>query len=50
MNQLVEVELVDLGGVELSEASPHVLEQRSQLRLVIGRHQFPCSSTIGGLG
>ena len=46
MNQAVKVELIDLGAVELSEAGADVLEQRSQLRLVIGGYQFPCRSTI----
>jgi len=36
MNQVVKVELVNLGGVQLREAGAHAFEQRSQLRLVVG--------------
>ena len=50
MNKVVEFELVDLPGVKLSETGPHVLEQRSQLRLVIGDHDVACGTTIRPLG
>jgi hypothetical protein len=46
MDHIVELELIDLPGVELGEARPHVLEQCPQLRLVIGSDKFPCGTTI----
>ena len=47
MNQVVHVELVDLAGVELGEPGAHVLEQCSQLGLVIGGDQLSRGTTIG---
>jgi hypothetical protein len=47
MNQGVQVELIDLAGVELGEPDPHVFEQRSQLALVVGGDQLSGAATIG---
>ena len=47
MNQVIQVELVDLAGVELGEAGAYVLEQCSQLRLLIGGDELPRGTTIG---
>ncbi len=47
MNQVVQVEPIDLGGIELGEPGADVLEQCSQLALVIGDNQLPRGRTMG---
>jgi hypothetical protein len=47
MNQVVQVELVDLAGLELGEPGSHVFEQGSQLALVVCGDQLPRGTTIG---
>jgi hypothetical protein len=47
MNQVVQVELVDLAGVELGEPGSRGFEQASQLALVVGGDQPPRGTTIG---
>jgi hypothetical protein len=46
MNQVVEVELVDLTGIQLREAVAHVLQQRPELFLVVGAYEFPRRSSL----
>lgn len=46
MDQIVELELIDLAGVELTEPVPHVLQQTPKLLLVIGRHRRACRPAL----
>jgi hypothetical protein len=40
VNEVVELELIDLAGVELGKARANVLEEDPELFLVIGRDRF----------
>src|SRR5260370_41331643 len=46
MNQVVEFERVDLASIKLGEANSDILEQRSQLRLVIAGDQLSRGTAI----
>jgi hypothetical protein len=46
MNQVVEVKLVDLTGIQLGEAVADVLQQRPQLLLVVGADEFTRRSAL----
>jgi hypothetical protein len=46
VDEIVELELVELAGIEPVEALPHVLEQHPQLILVIGADGFTCRSSF----
>src|SRR4051812_45905094 len=46
MNEIVELELVDLAGIESAEAGADPLKQRSQLSLMVGGDQLTSSSTL----
>jgi hypothetical protein len=47
MNHLVELELIDLTGIELGEASAHLFEQRPQLTLVVGSDELSRGTPLG---
>jgi hypothetical protein len=49
VNHVIQVELIDVAGIELVEAGADVLEQRSQLALVIGGDPLRCCTTLGVL-
>jgi hypothetical protein len=49
-DQIIELELVDLTGVELTEADPDVLEQDPQLLLVVGANRFFAFSLSASVG
>jgi hypothetical protein len=46
VNQVIEIKLVDLAGVETDEAGTHVLQQAPQLLLVIGADQLSRCLTL----
>jgi hypothetical protein len=48
MDEVVELELIKLAGIQPSETFAHVLEESSQLTLVIGRDDVP-GLVAGGL-
>lgn len=46
VDEAVEVEFVDVAGVELGEPGAHAVEKSSQLRLVVCRDQFLCCAAL----
>jgi uncharacterized protein (TIGR02246 family) len=49
MDEVVELELVDRAGAELSEAVSNVLEERPQLDSVVGGDQLSSGVTVGAV-
>jgi len=47
MDQVVELELIKLAGVELSKAGAHMLEEFAQLLLVVRSDRLACGSALG---
>ena len=47
MNHVVQVELIDLAGLEFGEAGTHALKQYSQLILVVRGDQLSRGAAIG---
>jgi hypothetical protein len=47
MNHVVDLELIDLAGIELGEAGPHPPEERSYLVSMVRGDQLSGGTTIG---
>ena len=47
MNHVVQVELIDLAGIELGEGGTHALKQYSQLIFVVRADQLTRGAPIG---
>ena len=50
MNEVVKFELVDIAGVKPSKAVTNVLEEPSQLFLVIDRNEFASRTSLRLVG
>jgi len=49
VDQLVQLEHVDLAGLQASEAGPYSFEQQAQLLLVICSDRLPCRASLSSL-